>query len=97
MQLTKRRFAVWFLAAISSLLGLALHPALAQAPREWEMGMQPAFSPMKQEIIDLHDLVLVIITIITLFVGALLAWVCIRYNEKRNPVPSQTSTKSSTD
>jgi cytochrome c oxidase subunit II len=91
MQLTKRRFAVWFLAAISSLLGLASHPALAQAPREWEMGMQPAFSPMKQEIIDLHDLVLVIITIITLFVAVLLVWVCYRYNEKRNPVPSQTS------
>src|ERR1700690_1572350 len=91
MQLTKRRFAVWFLAAISSLVGLASHPALAQVPRDWEMGMQPAFSPMKQEIIDLHDLVLVIITIITLFVGVLLAWVCFRYNEKRNPVPSQTS------
>jgi cytochrome c oxidase subunit II len=91
MQLTKRRFAVWFLAAISSLVGLASHPALAQVPRDWEMGMQPAFSPMKQEIIDLHDLVLVIITIITLFVGVLLAWVCYRYNEKRNPVPSQTS------
>jgi cytochrome c oxidase subunit II len=91
MQLTKRRFAVWFLTAISSLVGLASHPVLAQAPRDWEMGMQPAFSPMKQEIIDLHDLVLVIITIITLFVGVLLAWVCFRYSEKRNPVPSQTA------
>ena len=91
MQLTKRRFAVWFLTAISTLVGLASHPALAQAPREWEMGMQPAFSPMKQGIIDLHNLVLVIITIITLFVGVLLVWVCVRYNEKRNPVPSQTS------
>ncbi len=91
MQLTKRRFAVWFLAAISSLLGLASHPALAQAPRDWEMGMQPAFSPMKEHIIWLHDLVLIIITLITLFVGALLAWVCFRYNEKRNPTPSVTS------
>jgi cytochrome c oxidase subunit 2 len=91
MQLTKRRFAVWFLTAISSLVGLASHPALAQVPRPWEMDMQPAGSPMKQEIIDLHDLVLVIITIITLFVGVLLAWVCFRYNEKRNPVPSQTA------
>jgi cytochrome c oxidase subunit 2 len=91
MQLTKRRFAVWFLTAISSLVGLASHPALAQVPRPWEMDMQPAGSPMKQEIIDLHNLVLVIITVITLFVGALLAWVCIRYREKRNPVPSQLS------
>lgn len=91
MQLTKRRFAVWFMTAISSLIGLASHPALAQAPREWEMGMQPAFSPMKQGIIDLHNLVLVIITIITLFVAVLLIWVCVRFNEKRNPIPSQLS------
>src|SRR5665213_1472739 len=91
MQLTKRRFAVWVLTAISSLIGLASHPALAQAPRPWEMGMQPAFSPMKQQIIDLHNLVLVLITIITLFVAALIGWVCYRYNEKRNPVPSQTA------
>jgi cytochrome c oxidase subunit 2 len=55
------------------------------------MDMQPAFSPMKKEIIQLHNLVLVMITIITLFVAALLAWVCYRYSEKRNPIPSQTS------
>ena len=91
MQFPRRRLAVWFSTAFSSLAGVASHSALAQAPRPWEMGMQPAFSPMKQQIIDLHDLVLVLITIITLFVGGLLVWVCIRYNEKRNPVPSQTS------
>ena len=53
--------------------------------------MQPAFSPMKKEIIDLHNLVLVLITLIMVFVGGLLAWVCFRYSEKRNPTPSQTS------
>jgi cytochrome c oxidase subunit 2 len=42
-------------------------------------------------VIELHDLVLVIITVITLFVGGLLAWVAYRYNSKKNPVPSQTS------
>ncbi|MDR3535190.1 MAG: cytochrome c oxidase subunit II transmembrane domain-containing protein, partial [Acetobacteraceae bacterium] len=65
--------------------------ALAQAPRPWEMGMQPAFSPVKQRIIELHDLVLVIITLITLFVAGLLLWVMYRYNAKRNPVPSRAS------
>ena len=53
--------------------------------------MQPAFSPVKQQIIDLHNLVLVIITLITLFVGGLLGWVMYRYNAKRNPVPTQTT------
>ena len=97
MQLPKRQFAVWFFALISQIVGLSplagltSHPALAQVPRPWEMDMQPAFSPMKQGIIDLHNLVLVLITVVTIFVAGLLAWVCYRFNEKRNPVPSQTS------
>jgi cytochrome c oxidase subunit II len=61
------------------------------APRPWEIGMQRAYGPLKERIIELHDLVLVIITVITLFVGGLLVWVMIRYNARRNPVPSQTS------
>jgi len=74
-------------------LGL-IQLALAQrvyAPRPWEMAMQPAGGPLKQQVIDLHDLVLVIITLITLFVGGLLVWVMWRYSAKRNPTPSQTS------
>src|ERR1051326_3065975 len=91
MQFLRRRFAAWLLTAIFALAGGMVSPAFAQAPRPWEMGMQPAFSPMKREIIDLHNLVLVLITLITLFVGVLLVWVCYRYNEKRNPAPSQPS------
>ncbi len=53
--------------------------------------MQRAYSPIKDREIQLHDLVLVMITVITLLVGGLLVWVMIRYNSKRNPVPSQTS------
>ena len=61
------------------------------APRPWEIGMQPAFGPLKAEQIALHNLVLVIITVITLFVGGLLVWVMWRYNARRNPVPTRTS------
>ena len=91
MQLTKRLFAAIILTVMPLLAGFGSHPALAQAPRPWEMDMQPAFSPMKQGIIDLHNLVLVLITVITIFVAGLLVWVCVRYSEKRNPVPSQIS------
>src|SRR5580658_1807647 len=75
------------------LFGL-IPPALAQkvyAPKPWEMGMQASGGPLKTQEIWLHDIVLVIITVITLFVGALLAWVIYRYNAKRNPIPSQLS------
>jgi len=77
---------LWLLPLV--MPGGAAH---AQAPTPWEMGMQPAFSPVKQQIIALHDFVLVIITLITLFVGALLAWVMYRYNAKSNPVPGRAT------
>ncbi len=63
----------------------------AGAPTPWEMGMQPAANEIKRRIIDLHDLVLVIITLTTIFVGVLLVIVCTRFTAKRNPVPSKTS------
>jgi len=70
---------------------LPLTPALAQQPRPWETGMQPAFSPVKQQIISLHTELMWIITLITVFVAGLLLWVCYRYSAKRNPTPTQTS------
>lgn len=79
------------LAFVPLAMLFAAAPSWAQAPRPWEIGMQPGFSPVKREIIWLHDLVLVIITLITLFVGGLLAWVCYRYNARKNPTPSRTS------
>jgi cytochrome c oxidase subunit 2 len=71
--------------------GSALAQGVVAAPKPWEIGMQRAYSPLKQQIIDLHNLVLVIITLITLFVGVLLIWVMYRYSAKRNPIPSRVS------
>ena len=95
------RIVKWLLAVVAGFVfNLSAAPfAWAQdaaagvvgAPRPWEMGMQHSYGPIKDRVIDLHNLVLVIITVITVFVGGLLIWVMIRYNAKRNPVPSQTS------
>lgn len=79
-----------FAAAVSTA-PFALAQGAVGAPQAWEMGMQRAFSPLKEREVALHNLVLVIITLITVFVGALLLWVMVRYNTRRNPVPSQTS------
>jgi cytochrome c oxidase subunit 2 len=96
MQVFRRLLAahVAFWLAPFALPGIGTALAQSQVvgePRPWEIGMQPAFSPVKEQIIDLHNLVLVIITIITLFVGALLGWVMYRYSAKRNPVPGRTT------
>ena len=82
---------------VSALIAVAIGAfavageAVAQVPRPWEIGMQAAHSPVQREIELLHDLVLIIVTLITLFVAGLLGWVMLRYNARRNPTPSQTS------
>ena len=65
--------------------------AAAQVPQPWQIGMQAAHSPVQQSIEQLHNLVLIIITVITLFVAGLLAYVMVRYSARRNPTPSRIS------
>jgi cytochrome c oxidase subunit 2 len=82
------------LVAATMLAALPGGAAVAQAvgvPRPWEIGMQRGFGPLKDQEIWLHHIVLVIITLITLFVGGLLVWVMWRYNARRHPVPSRTA------
>jgi cytochrome c oxidase subunit II len=91
-----RRNALYqrLLAALLMIAALPGGAALAQvvgAPKPWEIGMQAAYGPLKAQEIWLHDIVLVIITLITLFVAGLLAWVIYRYNAERNPVPTRTA------
>ncbi len=71
-------------------------PALAadELPHDWQLGFQAAATPVREHIDALHNELLIIITVITLFVLALLAYVMIRFNAKRHPVPTQTSHNS---
>jgi cytochrome c oxidase subunit II len=71
-------------------LGLAL-PALAAEPQAWYMNFQEAATPVMERIEGFHDLLLVIITAISVFVLGLLIYVMWRYSEKRNPTPSKTT------
>jgi cytochrome c oxidase subunit 2 len=84
-----RRLLAAFLMCVT-LPGLALAQAVG-APKPWEIGMQAAYGPLKRDQITLHNEVLIIITLITLFVAGLLVWVMWRYNAARNPVPTRTS------
>jgi len=59
------------------------------APVPWEMNLQPAITPIAERVRSFHDLLLWIITLITVFVLGLLLYVCYRFNESRNPVPSK--------
>jgi len=88
------------LSASALLASFSALPALAQenlridglevigTPVDGEMGFQPAVTRLAQDIHDLDYLILVIITLITVFVTGLLLWVIVRYNKKRNPEPA---------
>lgn len=82
-------FAEVSFAGVVLVLG---HAALADGePRPWEIGTQPAASPVREHIDALHNELLIIITLIVLLVMALLIYVILRYNARRNPAPSKTS------
>jgi cytochrome c oxidase subunit 2 len=65
--------------------------ALAFQPQPWQMGFQPAATPVMQQIETFHMGVLYAVTVITVFVLLLLLWVAVRYNSRANPVPSKVS------
>ena len=82
------------LGALAAILILPLMASAAFAigfPEPWQMGLSQSASPVMDDIRWFHNYVLIIITIITVFVMALLGWVMWRYNAKANPVPSKTT------
>jgi cytochrome c oxidase subunit II len=81
-----------FLVTVSVLLlAIFAGQAWASEPTPWQMGLQPAASPTAAMIAELHDALLIVITVITVFVLGLLMYASIRFRESRNPTPSKTT------
>ena len=77
-----------------SYIFLTLIPgsALANQPKDWQLGFQKAASQGMEDIVWFHDYMLLpIITAITVFVLFLLLYTCVRYRASRNKVASTTS------
>lgn len=68
------------------------NPNIVGQPVDGAIGLQPAHSPLKVQAIFFHNVVLLpIITIITLFVLALLLICIVRFNKRANPIPAKFS------
>ncbi|CTQ44939.1 MAG: cytochrome c oxidase subunit II [Pseudomonadota bacterium] len=59
--------------------------------KEWQLGFQASVTDVMDDITWFNGFTLVIITVITLFVLALLIVCMTRFSAKKNPVPSRTS------
>jgi len=84
--------SLWlFLGPFCALIGLVMGSgeAIAAHPEPWELGFQPAATPVMQRLESLHDLLLWIITLISIFVLCLLVYVCWRFRASSNQTPSR--------
>ncbi|MDC1383224.1 cytochrome c oxidase subunit II [Candidatus Puniceispirillum sp.] len=70
---------------------LFIQEAKAAAPKPWQMDLQPPAGSLAEMATDLHNLLLIVITLISLFVLGLLIYVSVRFRASRNPKPSKTS------
>jgi len=86
------------IALLSGLAVLVLGGAALAAlghPTPWQTGLQDAGSPVMENIIWFHHLLLIIIAIITGAVLALLISVMVRFNQRAHPTPSRTTHRTS--
>ena len=75
--------------ALTALIAVAFGPAaLADQPVNWGLGLLPAASPVMEDIHSFHNMLLWIITLITIFVLALMVYVMVRFRRSANPKPS---------
>lgn len=86
----KTRFWTMIAAMVAVVLTFGFS-ALAGEPVDGGLNLQPAVTSSAQRIHDFHDMLLVIITGIVIFVFVLLAFVVLRFNAKANPTPSKTT------
>ncbi len=79
--------------AILAGLGVASvpGPAAATQPEPLEINLQPAATPIMEMIHRFNNGLIIIVTIIVIAVLPLLVYCMVRFNAKRNPVPSKTS------
>ena len=90
-----------FATSVWTTLGLVLAGSTAMAqqnigqdleivgqPLPGGMGFQPSATELAHDVVWLDSMLLVIITVITVFVTGLLIYVIMRYNARRNPNPA---------
>ena len=88
-QIGRRLLALAVVGVALTVSGVAF--AEMGQPAPWEFTMQQAATPVMEDIRSFHGLLLGLITVITLFVLALLVTVVVKFNARANPVPSRTT------
>ena len=86
-----RRLLGLAVAGVALVAGGAAYAEEVGQPESWAFDLQASATPVMDSIMRFHNWLVVIITVITLFVLALLITVVVRFNARTNPVPSRTT------
>ena len=86
----KNKITISLIGVISFVFSIT-NLAHAPEPKPWQMDLQEPAGIIASKATDLHNFLLVIITLISVFVLGLLIYVCIKFREKPNVKPSKTS------
>jgi cytochrome c oxidase subunit II len=91
--LTRKSASRAVLVLMPAILITAGQAAVAWAaePQPWQLGFQPAATPVQARLEAFNNMLLVIIGLITAFVLGLLLYVIVRFDHRRHPVPTTTS------
>lgn len=79
------------LLGVAAVIVAFAGPVLADQPHPWQLGMQDPATPVHERLYSLHDLLLVLITVITLFVLGLLIYTMVRFRAASSPTPTRTA------
>ena len=71
-----------------------VNPAISSEPKPWQMDLQEPAGIIATKATELHNFLLIVITLISVFVLGLLVYVCIKFREKPDVKPSKTSHNS---
>jgi cytochrome c oxidase subunit 2 len=85
----KKKLDVFFCGCL--IIFSFLQPASASEPKPWQMDLQEPAGIIATKATELHNFLLIVITLISVFVLGLLVYVCIKFREKPDVKPSKTS------
>ena len=88
MKLVKYVLSALFLTTIPALV---LGGDVVGIAKPWQLNFQEPASPVMQRLFDMHWNLTILITVISVFVLALMVLIVVKFREKKNPTPSKTT------
>ncbi|WP_229708116.1 cytochrome c oxidase subunit II [Tistrella bauzanensis] len=76
---------------MAALIGTASAAFADGRAEPWQLNFQAPATPVMEQVVNLHDILLYISFAVSIFVLALLIVVVLRFNRKSNPTPSKRS------